>query len=142
GMRRLSIIDPEGGHQPLSSPEGRTWVVCNGEIYNFRELRTELQKEGCHFKTASDAEVLVHLYEKHGDSFVDRLRGMYGFALWDAQRRRLLLARDRLGIKPLYLLRTPRLIAFASEAKALLPVLDRGVEIDRSALVDYLHLGY
>jgi len=142
GMRRLSIIDPAGGHQPLSSADGRNWLVCNGEIYNFRELRADLQQEGRRFKTASDAEVLLHLYERHGDAFVDHIRGMFGFALWDAQRRRLVLGRDRLGIKPLYLYRTPRLIAFASEAKALLPLLERPVEIDRSALVDYLHLGY
>lgn len=142
GMRRLSIIDPAGGHQPISSTDGSNWLVCNGEIYNFRELRAELQTEGRRFKTSSDVEVALHLYEKHGDAFVDRLRGMFGFALWDSKRRRLVVGRDRLGIKPLYLYRTSRLIAFASEAKALLPLLEQGVEIDRSALVDYLHLGY
>ncbi|MCD6680918.1 MAG: asparagine synthase (glutamine-hydrolyzing) [Burkholderiaceae bacterium] len=142
GMRRLSVIDPGGGHQPISSAGGGNWLVCNGEIYNFRELRAELQAEGRCFKTASDVEVALHLYEKHGDAFVDRLRGMFAFALWDSKRRRLVIGRDRLGIKPLYVYRTPRMIAFASEAKALLPLLDQGVEIDRSALVDYLHLGY
>ncbi len=142
GMRRLSIIDPAGGHQPISSTDGSNWLVCNGEIYNFRELRAELQAEGRRFKTSSDVEVALHLYEKHGDAFVDRLRGMFAFALWDSKRRRLLIGRDRLGIKPLYLHRTPRMIAFASEAKALLPLLEQGIGIDRSALVDYLHLGY
>jgi len=142
GMRRLSIIDPAGGHQPLSSADGRKWLVCNGEIYNFRELRTDLERDGARFKTASDAEVLLHLYERHGASFVDHIRGMFAFALWDVDRRRLIVGRDRLGIKPLYLYRSPSRIAFASEAKALLPLLERRVEIDRAALVDYLHLGY
>lgn len=142
GMRRLSIIDPAGGHQPISSADGRTWVVCNGEIYNFRELRAELQAQGCRFKTASDTEVLLHLYERYGDAFVSRVRGMFGFAVWDSRRRRLILGRDRLGIKPLYLYRTPRMIAFASEAKALLPLVEQRIEIDPSALADYLHLGY
>lgn len=142
GMRRLSIIDPAGGHQPISSADARTWVVCNGEIYNFRELRAGLQAEGRRFRTASDSEVLLHLYERYGDAFVDHLRGMFGFAVWDSRRRRLILGRDRLGIKPLYLYRTPRMIAFASEAKALLPLVEKRIEIDPSALVDYLHLGY
>lgn len=142
GMRRLAIIDPAGGHQPIAAADRGSWLVCNGEIYNFRELRAELEAEGRVFRTASDVEVILQLYEKHGDAFVGHLRGMFAFALWDARRRRLLVGRDRLGIKPLYLYRTPRLIAFASEAKALLPLLESGVEIDRSALADYLHLGY
>ena len=99
-MRRLSIIDLEGGHQPLSNADGTLWLVCNGEIYNFRELRSELQSRGYLFKTGSDCEVILNLYEAEGDDFVHRLNGMFDFALWDAPRKRLLIGRDRLGIKP------------------------------------------
>ena len=102
GMRRLSIIDLAGGHQPISNEDGTVTVVCNGEIYNFRALRAELEARGHRFRTGSDVEVLVHLYEEHGDGFLDHISGMYGLALWDARRRRLVLARDRLGQKPLY----------------------------------------
>ena len=84
-MRRLSIIDLAGGHQPLSNADGTLWLVCNGEIYNYRELRAELQAQGHGFKTASDCEVLLHLYDRHGDDFVQRLNGMFDFALWDAR---------------------------------------------------------
>ena len=97
GMRRLSIIDLAGGHQPLSNADGTLWLVCNGEIYNFRELRRELEALGHRFKTASDSEVMLHGYAQWGDEFVHRLNGMFGFALWDARRRRLILGRDRLG---------------------------------------------
>jgi len=141
-MRRLSIIDLAGGHQPISSADDSTWVVCNGEIYNFRELRTELQQAGCRFKTGSDSEVLVHLYERHGLDFVHRLDGMFNFALWDARRQRLVLGRDHLGVKPLYLHRTPQRLAFATEAKALLALPDVTPELDHEVLADYLHLGY
>ena len=92
-MRRLSIIDLAGGHQPLSNADNTLWLVCNGEIYNYRELRTELQAKGYHFKTGSDSEVLLHLYDAEGDNFVHRLNGMFDFALWDARRRRLLIGR-------------------------------------------------
>lgn len=142
GMRRLSIIDLAGGHQPLSSQDGQLWVVCNGEIYNFRELREELRQKGYVFKTGSDCEVLLYLYAEHGDAFVQRLNGMFGFALWDARRRRLLIGRDRLGIKPIYLHRTAERIAFASEAKALLALPGVTPEIDPAALDSYLALGY
>ncbi|MEO8038528.1 MAG: asparagine synthase (glutamine-hydrolyzing) [Betaproteobacteria bacterium] len=142
GMRRLSIIDLAGGHQPLSSEDGMLWVVCNGEIYNFRELRAELQQQGYRFKTGSDCEVLLYLYAEHGDEFVKRLNGMFGFALWDARRRRLLIGRDRLGVKPIYILRDHRRIAFASEAKALLALPGFRAELDLSALDSYLGLGY
>jgi asparagine synthase (glutamine-hydrolysing) len=141
-MRRLSIIDLAGGHQPLSNADGTVWLVCNGEIYNFRELRAELQARGYRFKTGSDCEVLLHLYDAEGDEFVHRLNGMFDFALWDGRRRRLLIGRDRLGVKPLYVLQDGRRLAFATEAKALLALPGMRAELDRSALADYLHLGY
>ena len=141
-MRRLSIIDLAGGHQPLSNADETLWLVCNGEIYNFRELRTELQAKGYRFKTGSDCEVLLYLYEAEGDDFVYRLNGMFDFALWDARRRRLLIGRDRLGVKPLYLLQDGQRLAFATEAKALLSLPGVTAELDRSAVAGYLHLGY
>jgi len=141
-MRRLSIIDLAGGHQPLSNADGSLWLVCNGEIYNYRELRAELLTQGYAFKTASDCEVLLHLYDRDGDEFVHRLNGMFDFALWDARRRRLLIGRDRLGVKPLYLLRDAKRLAFATEAKALLKLPGVSAELNRDAVADYLHLGY
>ena len=142
GMRRLSIIDLAGGHQPIGSADGALWVVCNGEIYNFRELRSELEARGHRFRTGSDTEVVIHGYAQWGDEFVHRLNGMFGFALWDARRRRLLVGRDRLGIKPIYYRRDARHIAFASEAKALLALPGSTAAIDRAALHSYLNLGY
>jgi asparagine synthase (glutamine-hydrolysing) len=142
GMRRLSIIDLAGGHQPLSNGDGTLWLVCNGEIYNFRELRRELEALGHRFKTASDSEVILHSYTQYGDEFIHRLNGMFGFALWDARRRRLMVGRDRLGIKPIYLYRDARRLAFASEAKALLTLPGVSAEIDPAALHSYLSLGY
>lgn len=141
-MRRLSIIDLAGGHQPLSNTTDTLWVVCNGEIYNFRELRSQLQARGYHFKTASDSEVLLHLYHAEGDDFVLRLNGMFAFALWDAPRRRLLIGRDRLGVKPLYLMQNERFLAFSTEAKALLTLPGSQTALNRSAVASYLHLGY
>ncbi len=141
-MRRLSIIDLAGGHQPLSNADGTLWLVCNGEIYNYRELRAELQAQGAVFKTGSDCEVLLHLYERCGDEFVQRLNGMFDFALWDARRRRLLIGRDRLGVKPLYVLQDGRRIAFATEAKALLALPGVSAELDTGVVASYLHLGY
>ncbi len=141
-MRRLSIIDLSGGHQPLSNADGSLWLVCNGEIYNFRELRSELQAKGYRFKTGSDCEVLLHLYDSEGDDFVLRLNGMFDFALWDARRRRLLIGRDRLGVKPLYVLQDWQRLAFATEAKALLALPGVSAELDREVVADYLHLGY
>jgi asparagine synthase (glutamine-hydrolysing) len=141
-MRRLSIIDLAGGHQPISSADDMLWIVCNGEIYNFRELRTELQDRGYRFKTGSDSEVLVHLYDAFGDDFVHRLDGMFNFALWDARRKRLLIGRDPLGVKPLYVHRSASMLAFATEAKALLELPGVGRELDRDVVADYLHLGY
>ena len=102
GFRRLSIIDLAGGHQPLANEDGTVWIVFNGEIYNYRELRPDLEARGHQFATHSDTEVIVHLYEEYGPNCVDHLRGMFAFAIWDDRQRRLLLARDRLGQKPLF----------------------------------------
>jgi asparagine synthase (glutamine-hydrolysing) len=142
GMRRLSIIDLAGGHQPIGNLEGTLWVVCNGEIYNFRELRQQLTQKGYRFQTGSDSEVIIHAYAEYGDEFVHRLNGMFGFALWDARRRRLLLGRDRLGIKPIYYARHGDRLSFATEAKALLTLPGVGREVDPTALHSYLELGY
>src|ERR1700722_7546775 len=102
GFRRLSIIDLSGGHQPLSNEDETIWIVFNGEIYNYRTLRRDLIAKGHSFKTKSDTEVIVHLYEEYGPDCVQKLRGMFGFAIWDSVRKTLFLARDRVGIKPLY----------------------------------------
>ena len=122
GMRRLSIIDLEGRQQPLCNEDESIWLVCNGEIYNFQSLREQLRAQGHRFRTGSDSEVALHLYEQHGDEFVKHLDGMYGLALWDSKRRRLILARDRLGIKPIYYHSNGSRLAFASEAKARVAV--------------------
>jgi asparagine synthase (glutamine-hydrolysing) len=139
--RRLSIIDLGGGGQPLGNEDGAVQVVFNGEIYNFQELRRRLEARGHSFRTNGDTEVLVHLYEEEGDKLVEHLRGMFAFALWDRPKKRLLLARDRLGIKPLYLYRDSEKLLFGSELKAILayPGVDRVV--DCKALEDYLALG-
>lgn len=139
GMRRLSIIDLSGGHQPLFNEDGTIAVIQNGEIYNFRELREELEKKGHRFATHSDTEAIVHLYEEYGTACVEKLRGMFAIAIWDAPKRRLLLARDRLGIKPLYYGKANGRLLFGSELKSLLAAgLDR--TIDPQALHDYLTL--
>ena len=142
GMRRLSIIDLSGGHQPITNEDGSVVVVCNGEIYNFRKLRQELERAGHRFITHSDTEVIVHLYEELGDLFVERLEGMFGLALWDRNRNRLLVARDALGIKPLYYHHTERYLAFSSEAKALFKVPGLTPRLDQAALGQYLAIGY
>ncbi|MET0344687.1 MAG: asparagine synthase (glutamine-hydrolyzing) [Casimicrobiaceae bacterium] len=142
GMRRLSIIDVGGGHQPLSNEDGTLWLVANGEIYNFRELRASLEAKGHVFRTGSDCETILHLYEDVGDALVDRLNGMYAFALWDSRRRRLLLGRDRLGVKPLYVWQDAHRLVFASEAKAVLAAPGVTRQLDPDALASYLTLGY
>ncbi|HEY0961587.1 MAG TPA: asparagine synthase (glutamine-hydrolyzing) [Pseudomonadales bacterium] len=120
GMRRLSIIDLAGGHQPVANEDGTIQVVLNGEIYNFRELRSQLQSRGHVFKTTSDTEVIVHAYEEYGTACVEHLRGMFGFALWDSVKRQLLVVRDRAGIKPLYYGEFGGRLLFASELKSIL----------------------
>src|SRR5438552_1393665 len=121
GHRRLSIIDLSTGDQPLTNEDGTVWVVFNGEIYNFAEVRVELASAGHRFRTSSDTEVIVHGYEQWGERCVDRFRGMFAFALWDANARRLMLARDRVGVKPLYYAEVPgRGVVFGSELKSLL----------------------
>ncbi len=118
--RRLAIVDVEGGHQPMSNEDGSVWIVYNGEIYNHAELRPELTAAGHSYRTRCDTETILHLYEETGADVVERLHGMFAFALWDESNRRLLLARDRLGIKPLYYVCTGNELLFASEIKALL----------------------
>jgi asparagine synthase (glutamine-hydrolysing) len=140
-MRRLAIIDLETGNQPVSNERGSVVAIVNGELYNYRELRGELEAKGHAFRGVGDVEVVPHLYEEHGDAFVERLRGMFAIALWDDDQRRLVLARDRLGIKPLYLAELAGGLAFASE---LAPLLSLGAssEFDADAVADYLVLGY
>src|SRR2546421_2616371 len=134
GMRRLSIIDLQTGRQPVHNEDGTVWVVFNGEIYNFRDLRSKLEQRGHVFSTATDTEVIVHLYEDFGPHCVEHLRGMFAFALWDGRRRQLLLARDRLGIKPLYYAVVGGRLLFASELKALLQVPELERELNWSAV--------
>jgi asparagine synthase (glutamine-hydrolysing) len=142
GSRRLSIIDLETGDQPIANEDGSIVVVCNGEIYNYVELRDELQAMGHEFRTQSDTEVIVHLYEERGANCVERLRGMFALALWDSSRRRLFLARDRLGVKPLYCAETARGLYFASEQKALLEADDVPREISPRGVNDLFTLGF
>ncbi len=143
GFRRLAIIDlTPTGHQPMSNEDGSVWVMLNGEIYNFRGLRESLAKRGHLFRSTSDAEVLAHQYEESGPDCVREFNGMFGLAVWDGPRRRLTLARDRIGKKPLYYLDDGRRIVFASELKAILE--DRSVprRLDADALAEYLRVGY
>ena len=137
-MRRLSIIDLAGGDQPIANEDGTVHVVQNGEIYNYRELMAGLRERGHRFSTRCDTEVLVHLYEERGPRFVDELRGMFGIALWDSARRRLVLARDRFGIKPLYYASAAGVLSFASELKALMRQPDLPAEVDLDALEAFL----
>ena len=142
GHRRLAIIDCAGGRQPLCNEDGSVWVVLNGEIYNFPDLRRRLEGAGHRFRTASDTETLVHLYEDAGPEFLDQLNGMFALALWDARQRQLLLARDRLGEKPLVYREEPGRLLFASELKSLLEVPGVTREIDPQALDQYLTYQY
>src|SRR5262245_37166931 len=120
GMRRLSIIDLETGHQPVRNEDGTLWVVFNGEIYNYKELRRDLEQRGHRFYTTSDSATTVHRHEEYGDEGIQHLRGMFAYALWDTRRRRLFIGRDRLGIKPLYYTLLDGGLAFGSELKTVL----------------------
>jgi asparagine synthase (glutamine-hydrolysing) len=141
--RRLSIIDLDTGRQPIGNEDGTVWVVLNGEIYNFVELRAELERRGHAFRTRTDTEVLVHLYEDEGAGLLEHLRGMFAFAIWDAPRRQLLLARDRLGEKPLFYAHDPgRALLFGSELKSLLVDAEIRPSIDVAAVDQYLSLLY
>jgi asparagine synthase (glutamine-hydrolysing) len=142
GMRRLAVIDPGGSPQPLWNEDESVLAIVNGEVYNYRHLRAFLEKHGHHFRTAGDAETVVHLHEEYGDAGVHLLRGMYAYAVWDRRRRRLLLARDRVGIKPLYYAQAGRMLAFASEVRALLTVPDVARTLDPDAVAQYLTLQY
>jgi len=142
GQTRLSIIDLSAGHQPLSNEDGTVWISYNGEVYNFKALREELEGKGHRFTTHTDTEVIVHLYEEMGPSCVERLRGMFALAIWDEPRRRLLLARDRVGIKPLYYHFDGHRLIFGSEIKAILAAPNVPREIRPEALLDYLTLYY
>ena len=141
-MRRLSIIDISTGHQPISNEDDTLHIVFNGEIYNFQELRQGLLARGHKFKTKSDTEVILHLYEEKGEDFPKELRGMFAVAIWDKRKKRLTLARDRMGKKPLYYAVTPSFIAFASELRALLAVPGLPRDIDLKAVDTYLTLQY
>ena len=142
GFARLSIIDLSGGHQPMTNETGDIWLVFNGEIWNYKELRKELIGKGHQFRTNSDTETIVHAYEEYGVDCVARLHGMFGFAIWDASRRRLLLARDRAGKKPLYYTRANGSFIFGSEIKALLHHPDVKRQADPQALADFLSVRY
>jgi asparagine synthase (glutamine-hydrolysing) len=142
GFRRLSIIDVQGGNQPLANEEGTVFLVCNGEIYNWQELRADLERRGHRFATRVDTEVLVHLWEEYGPELVQRLNGMFAFALWDAAQRTFFAARDRLGKKPLYYAETAERLLVASELKSLVEHPGCPRELDHEALGRYLALEY
>src|SRR5678816_2450021 len=143
GMRRLSIIDIAGGHQPISNEDGTVWVVFNGEIYNYRELRPNLEARGHRFATNSDTETIVHAYEEYGPDCVKHLRGMFALAIWNDKTRELYIARDRVGKKPLYYTVTPgQTIVFGSEIKSILEHPDVQREISLEAVDAYFTLGY
>jgi len=143
GHRRLSIIDLAAGQQPLCNEDGTVWIVFNGEIYNYVELREDLIKKGHTLRTSSDTEVIVHLYEEYQEDFVRWLRGMFGLAIWDRRQKKLVLARDRMGKKPLYYAVLPgRGLLFGSEIKAILQDSQVSREIDLVALDAYLSLLY
>jgi asparagine synthase (glutamine-hydrolysing) len=141
-MRRLSIIDIQTGHQPISNEDQTVWIVFNGEIYNHRELRKDLEPRGHRYRTKCDTETIVHLYEEYGDDCVKYLRGMFAFAIWDRSKRRLYIARDRLGIKPLYYYYDGKILLFGSEIKAILVHPALKPQFNRGTLAEYLAFGY
>ena len=141
-IRRLSIIDVKTGHQPLANENRDIWIVYNGEIYNHAELRTDLEKNGHTYRTRSDTETIVHLYEEYGRDCVEHLRGMFAFVIWDRRKRVLFAARDRLGIKPFYYRSDGKAFLFGSEIKTILAYPDLKEEFNRSTLAEYLAFGY
>ena len=143
GCNRLKVLDlSSAGHQPMSSPDGAVWVVYNGEIFNFAALREELRADGCSFRSQSDTEVLPLLYLKYGARMVERLNGMFAFAIWDEREQKLLIARDRMGVKPLYYATAGDRLYFASEVKSLLLAPELRPELDPAALSEFLALLY
>src|SRR5215831_2895609 len=142
GHRRLSIIDVAGGHQPMSNEDGTIWVLLNGEIYNYPELRASLVQRGHRFATRSDTEAIVHLYEDHAEQCFTKLRGMFSIAIWDSRKRKLVLGRDRVGKKPLFYAADGKRVLFGSELKALLAGDNLSRDMDEQALSDYFSLGY
>src|SRR5437867_6886998 len=142
GMRRLSIIDVAGGHQPISNETGTIWIVFNGEIYNHAELREKLERRGHRYRTNSDTETIVHLYEEYGRDCVKHLRGMFALAIWDRRKRSLFVTRDRLGIKPLYYRWDGRTFLFGSEIKTILVYPGVRAEFNQRTLAEYLGFGY
>src|ERR1700681_630982 len=142
GMRRLSIIDLSGGHQPVFNEDRSSWIVFNGEIYNFPDLRPELESRGHRFRTHSDTEVIIHLYEDMGADCVKKLRGMFALAIYDKTKRKLILARDRLGKKPLHYALHCGNLYFASEIKSILAVTPELAEVNSQGLLEYLYYGY
>src|ERR1700730_301084 len=142
GMRRLSIIDLSTGHQPIANEDETIWIVFNGEIYNFVELRNELRARGHVFRTNTDTEAIVHLYEEFGSDCVKRLRGMFAFAIYDSRNRSLLLARDRLGKKPLHYARDGEWLIFGSEIKSLLEAAPSLADVNREGILSYFYFGY
>ncbi len=142
GIRRLAIIDLKTGHQPIHNEDGTIWIVCNGEVYNFKELRKKLENEGHHFYTNSDVEVIIHLYETYGIDCLEFLRGMFAFAIWDEKKNRLFLARDRLGQKPLCYTNCRNQLIFASEIKSILQVPRIPREVNLPAIHNYLTYQY
>lgn len=142
GMRRLSIIDVEGGHQPITNEDGSLVIVFNGEIYNFRTLRENLERRGHRFLTQTDTEVVVHAYEDDGPDCVKHLNGIFAFAIWDVRNQRLFLARDRMGVKPLYYTQVGGKLAFASEVKSLLTLPELSPVLDLTAAAQFFRLGF
>ena len=142
GMRRLSIIDLKTGDQPVFSEDRSVVVMMNGELYNYREVRAELEKDGFKFVTQSDTEILPHLYQKFGDAFIDHINGMYAFSLWDSRKKKLIIARDRFGEKPLYYGIFDGKLIWASEPKAILAHPSVKPELDLNALRHYVSFDY
>src|ERR1700704_3459740 len=141
--RRLSIIDlSAAGHQPMANEDGSVWITYNGEVYNHEALRTELEAKGHTYRSRTDTETILHLYEEEGPAAVARLDGMFAFVIWDARRRQLLLARDRLGVKPLLYAHLPKGLVFGSEVRAILRHPSVKADLDENAFYDYLTFAF